>query len=67
MKITCYHSNSRPTGWNQTKPAPTEIETCECGENWTCPVCGFGQGAYPCACMRKRMKELNKKDKRFSL
>jgi hypothetical protein len=54
----CYHPELTPTAWNQPKPEPCEmILTCECGANQTCPVCGWGQGAYPCACMMKYMKE----------
>jgi hypothetical protein len=54
----CYHPELRPTDWNQPKPEPCEmILTCECGENQTCPVCGYGHGNYPCTCMREHKKE----------
>jgi len=54
----CYHPELRPTNWNQPKPEPCEmILTCDCGANQMCPVCGYGFGSYPCACMIKYMKE----------
>lgn len=41
---------------HQAPPAEV-IYSCECGENWSCPVCGHGQGAMPCTCRRERDDE----------
>ena len=51
--VTCTHPNLRPTEWNQPKPKPWTGETCDCGSNWTCPVCGYGEGMYPCKCYKE--------------
>lgn len=41
---------------NRAKPEPCLIRFhCECGQNWGCPVCGWGAGAMPCRCARDRM------------
>jgi len=54
-KRMCYHPELIPTAWNQPRPEPTEmVYSCECGENYHCPVCGFGAATYPCSCMRER-------------
>jgi hypothetical protein len=53
-KKICHHPTMRPTGWNQPKPEPCEVIACECGENYHCPVCGHGAGAWPCSCHRKK-------------
>jgi hypothetical protein len=29
--------------------------TCRCGANASCPICGYGHGAYPCDCSRVDM------------
>jgi hypothetical protein len=50
--VTCSHPYLQPTEWNQPKPEVWEGETCACGCNWTCPVCGYGEGKYPCECMK---------------
>ena len=54
-KRMCDHS-----GWRSyTEPVPEPAEMvyqCECGENYSCPVCGWGTGTYPCSCMRERHK-----------
>ena len=43
--------------YGEPKPLPAEIiYSCRCGENWACPVCGWGAGTYPCSCMRERHK-----------
>ena len=56
LKQICYHPEIRPMDWNQPKPKPAEmIFTCECGQNASCPVCGWGQGTYPCECYRERL------------
>ena len=52
-EVICYHPELRPTDWEQKKPLPSRIETCDCGTNWCCPVCGFGEGCYPCDCTKK--------------
>ena len=48
--VICNHPNLLPTQWNQDKPEPTEIKTCDCGSNWCCYVCGNGGSMYPCKC-----------------
>lgn len=51
----CNHSNVPFI--NREPPPPAEIRFhCECGENWGCPVCGWGAGSYPCKCMREAMQ-----------
>jgi hypothetical protein len=57
QQVSCYHINLRPTEWNQPKPEPWHGETCDCGTNWNCPICGWGFGAYPCECAKQRMGE----------
>ena len=53
----CYHPELFPTTWDQPKPEPAEmIYLCDCGENYSCPICGWGAGSYPCSCMRERLK-----------
>ena len=49
-KPLCNHPELQPTDFNQEKPEPAEMITCECGKNATCPVCGFGWGNIPCDC-----------------
>jgi hypothetical protein len=56
-KVECYHSSLYPTQWNQSKPEKWEGFTCDCGKNWCCPICGFGEGSYPCGCNRKAIKD----------
>ena len=53
-EVSCSHPNLHPTQWNQPKPETWHGFTCECGQNWCCPVCGYGQVSYPCACNRVR-------------
>ena len=48
--VVCYHPQLIPTQWNQSRPEPWHGFTCECGQNWCCPICGYGQGYYPCGC-----------------
>ena len=51
----CHHNTLVPTRWDQPKPAPCKIVYhCKCGENWGCPICGWGASAYPCTCARER-------------
>lgn len=53
----CSHPELRPTGWDQKRPATADmISHCDCGENYSCRVCGWGAGSYPCSCTRERMK-----------
>lgn len=54
-KEVCHHPQMRPTHWGQAKPEPREMIGCECGQNMTCPECGYGRGAFPCQCMREAM------------
>lgn len=56
-KPICYHNFLVPTDWNQPKPEPCEMITCECGKNAGCPVCGWGWGQYPCDCGKKDVDE----------
>lgn len=46
----CSHPEAIPTRWNEPKPEPYAVPTCDCGLNWSCPVCGFGQSSWPCMC-----------------
>ena len=55
--IMCYHPNLVPTQWNQSKPKPCKVITCRCGENQSCPICGWGQGSWPCNCMKEDVLE----------
>lgn len=50
----CNHPELIPTSWNQPRLAPAKMNCCACGQNATCPICGWGWGAYPCDCNRKR-------------
>ena len=60
-KRMCYHPNLLPTAWNQPKPEPAEmVYYCECGENYSCPVCGWGAATWPCSCMREWQAEHKK-------
>lgn len=43
-----YYCNHLPSGWWST--GLTRMNTCLCGKNVSCPVCGFGWGQYPCDC-----------------
>ena len=53
-KRMCYHPELIPTAWNQPKPEPAEmVYFCKCGENYGCPVCGWGSATWPCSCMRE--------------
>jgi len=50
----CSHPELVPTRWNQPRPEPCRmVAHCECGENASCPVCGFGHGSYPCKCHKQ--------------
>jgi len=49
-KRICYHLFLVPTAWDQKRPGPCEVNSCRCGQNWTCPVCGYGQGSWPHVC-----------------
>ena len=54
-KWMCHHS--RWYSYTEPRLVPVEIVySCECGENWACPVCGWGAGTYPCSCTRGRHK-----------
>jgi len=55
-KVECYHPNLYPTQWNQPKPDKWEGFTCDCGKNWICTVCGYGEGSYPCGCYKPSIK-----------
>jgi len=46
----CHHQNLVPTQWEQKRPEPAKMIGCDCGANMSCPVCGWGRGAYPCKC-----------------
>ncbi len=38
------------------KPEPCPfVFICDCGQNYHCPVCGWGQGAYPCQCTNEKI------------
>jgi hypothetical protein len=52
-QVTCDHPELIPTHWNQSKPEAYMGDTCDCGKNFTCPVCGYGFGCYPCDCTPK--------------
>jgi len=57
-KRMCNHPELIPTAWNQPKPEPAEmVYHCECGENYSCPVCGWGAAVWPCSCMKARQVE----------
>lgn len=53
-KTLCYH----PEGyWKATMNGlifeqrdPAVMNGCACGQNMTCPACGFGWGTIPCRC-----------------
>ncbi len=50
-KRLCYHPGWPPYNpMTGEKVLPGEIWECACGQNWGCPVCGFGAGAWPCKC-----------------
>ena len=49
-KRICHHPFLVPTAWNQPRPEPCEVNACRCGQNWICPVCGYGQGSWPHDC-----------------
>ena len=51
-EVTCNHPNIIPTHWMEKKPDTWKGFTCDCGKNWICPVCGYGQTVYPCGCMK---------------
>ena len=54
-KWMCYHPEWR--SYTEPRPEPAEVAYyCECGENWSCLVCGWGAGTYPCSCMRESQK-----------
>lgn len=53
QQITCKHPYLRPTQWNQQRPEDYIGYTCDCGENFTCPVCGHGYSLFPCECHKK--------------
>lgn len=46
----CTHQFLRPIAWNQPKPAPHVIMSCDCGGNTCCPICNFGTASDPCNC-----------------
>jgi hypothetical protein len=35
-----------------SQSAPCEMESCSCGKNQRCLVCGFGFASFPCDCSR---------------
>ena len=47
-KPICNHPELTMLG--QLGSEPCEMITCECGQNASCPVCGFGWGGLPCGC-----------------
>ena len=47
----CYHPEIVPTQWNQKKPKPA-IVVGMCKHTYSCPICGYGQGQFPCPCNR---------------
>ena len=49
-KETCHHPELAPTQWNQPKPEPYTGDTCDCGMNFICPICGYGHCCSPCGC-----------------
>ncbi len=54
----CHHPELAPTQWDQPRPEPCRMTVaCKCGENQSCPVCGWGHGSYPCSCTRKSIPE----------
>jgi hypothetical protein len=55
-KITCSHPEF--SAWIVPFPKPITFESCDCGQNWICPICGFGEGNYPCDCNRKRLDSI---------
>ncbi len=55
LTVTCHHTEWWTSEYMPECPPPAEATTCDCGQNWTCPVCGFGQGQYPCDCNRERV------------
>ena len=56
--ITCNHPELFPTQWGQKRPESYTGETCDCGMNFSCPVCGYGFGCYPCECEKKRQSDI---------
>ena len=32
---------------------PCEVNTCECGQNYCCPKCGYGAMGFPHECKEK--------------
>lgn len=44
--IMCNH----PGWWPRDKPKSAEMTGCRCGQNMSCPVCGYGCGSSPCRC-----------------
>ena len=49
----CCHPELGPMAWELKRPEPCEMLTCECGQNATCPICGYGWGGLPCGCSRR--------------
>jgi len=45
----CMHPELIPTQWNQKRPEPERV-VGTCIHNYSCPICGFGIGTYPCGC-----------------
>ncbi len=45
----CHHPDIIPTTWDQSRPKPAIVEG-NCRHNYTCPVCGYGRGEWPCSC-----------------
>lgn len=55
-KRMCHHPEWR--SYTEAVPEPAEmVYHCDCGENYSCPVCGWGSGTWPCSCMRERREE----------
>jgi len=46
-KLICSHPELIPNQWEQKRPEPSEMISCGCGANVSCPVCGYGWGTYP--------------------
>lgn len=49
----CSHPLLTPTEWNQHRPEPCAMATCDCGEYQVCRYCGFKKGQIPCKCTGK--------------
>lgn len=49
----CYHPEEIPNLAGQKAP-PAQVRGCQCGQNWCCPVCGFGVWSHPHTCAPER-------------